>query len=222
MRELAISEVDNGKYGVFCTADQVFLTSNSISYDVLSLVYQKGQAVPKTPIEALPAGAAQDLPIAIAAMPISARERKIAFGVIGMLAAIDAIVAPFANVPLARVDAFIPVVQTVMCVIDLLTAALLFAQYSIHPARRLLVVASGYVFGGLFAFIQTLAFPGAYSATGLIGDGINSAPWIFVLWHITFPLALIIYVLSKDGGTLSSYPVDRSRLTLSVPSHSYW
>jgi signal transduction histidine kinase len=156
--------------------------------------------VTKTAVESLPTGSGQDhLPVAIAAMPISARERKIAFGVIGMLAAIDVMVAPFANVPLARVDAFIPVVQTVMCVIDLLTAALLFAQYSIHPAPRLLAVASGYVFSGLFAFIQTLAFPGAYSATGLIGD-INSAAWIFVLWQTTFPLALIIYALSKDRG----------------------
>jgi Membrane-associated sensor, integral membrane domain len=156
--------------------------------------------VTKTVVESLPADSGQDhLPVVIAAMPISARERRIAFSVIGMLAAIDAIVAPFANVPLTRVDAFIPVVQTVMCVIDLLTAALLFAQYSIQPVRPLLAVASGYVFSGLFAFIQTLAFPGAYSATGLIGDG-NSAPWIFVLWHITFPLALIIYVLSKDRG----------------------
>src|SRR5262249_42000142 len=38
-----------------------------------------------------------------------------------------------------------------------------------------------------------------YSPTGLIGD-INSAPWIFVFWHTTFPLALIVYTLSKDEG----------------------
>jgi hypothetical protein len=58
-----------------------------------------------------------------------------------------------------------------MCVVDLVTAALLFAQYAIHPARAVLAVASGYVFSGLFAFIQTLAFPGAYAPTALIGDG---------------------------------------------------
>jgi signal transduction histidine kinase len=134
----------------------------------------------------------------IAAMPISARERRIAFGVIIVLAVIDVMVAPFADVRLARADGFIPAVQTVMCVIDLLTATLLFSQYSIHPARAILAVASGYVFSGLFAFIQTLAFPGVYSSTGLIGDGLNSPGWIFALWHTTFPLALIIYALSKD------------------------
>ena len=153
----------------------------------------------KTAVESLPTGSGQDhLPVVIAAMPISARERRIAFSVIIVLAVIDVMVAPFANVRLARVDGFIPAVQTVMCVIDLLIATLLFTQYSIYPARAVLAVASGYVFSGLFAFIQTLAFPGVYSSTGLIGDGLNSAAWIFALWHTTFPLALIIYALSKD------------------------
>jgi hypothetical protein len=156
--------------------------------------------VTRTAVESFPTGSGQDhLPVVIAAMPISARERGIAFSVIIVLAVIDVIVAPFANVRLARVDAFIPAVQTVMCFIDLLIATLLFTQYSIYPAHAVLAVASGYVFSGLFAFIQTLAFPGVYSSTGLIGDGLNSAAWIFALWHTTFPLALIVYALSKDG-----------------------
>jgi signal transduction histidine kinase len=91
-----------------------------------------------------------------------------------------------------------------MSAIDLLTAALLFAQYSIHPVRAVLAVAGGYVFSGLFAFIQTLAFPGGYAPAGIIGDGLNSAAWFFVLWHTTFPLALIVYVVSKDRDDAAS------------------
>src|SRR6516164_490366 len=155
--------------------------------------------MPPKAVESLPAGSGQDLPTVIAATPISTRERNIAFGVIVVIAVLGAIVAPVAHVQLARVDAFIPAVQSVMCVIDLLTAVLLLAQYSIQPTPGVLAVASGYVFSGLFAFIQTLTYPGAYSPTGLIGD-INSAPWIFVFWHTTFPLALIVYALSKDEG----------------------
>jgi signal transduction histidine kinase len=158
--------------------------------------------VTQTAVE-VPARAGQEVQIAIAATPISARERNIAFGVIVVVAVLDAIVAPFAQVQLARVDAFIPAVQSVMCVIDLLTAVLLLAQYSIQPTRGVLAVASGYVFSGLFAFIQTLTFPGAYSPTGLIGDGINTASWIFAFWHTAFPLALIVYALSKDGNAVS-------------------
>jgi signal transduction histidine kinase len=160
--------------------------------------------VPKTATEALRASSGEDdFPLVIAATPISVRQRNIAFGVIVVLAVLDAIVVPFAHVQLARVDAFIPVVQSIMCVIDFLTAVLLLAQYSIQPARAILAVASGYLFSGLFAFIQTLAFPGAYSPTGLIGDGINSASWIFGFWHTAFPLALIVYALTKDRGKLA-------------------
>ncbi len=140
------------------------------------------------------------LPITIAAKPISTRDRNIAFGTIVVLVILDAIIIPSAGVRLPRVDPFIPVLQTVMCVVDLLTAALLFAQYSIEPLRAIITVANGYVFSGLFAFIQTLAFPGAYSPTGVIGDGLNSASWFFVFWHTSFPLAIILSVFTKDSG----------------------
>jgi hypothetical protein len=116
--------------------------------------------VTKTAVESLPTGSGQDhLPVVIAAMPISARERRIAFSVIIVLAVIDVMVAPFASERLARADGFIPAVQTVMCVIDLLTATLLFTQYSIRPARAMLAVASGYVFSGLFGLYTNPCFP---------------------------------------------------------------
>ena len=40
--------------------------------------------------------------------------------------------APFASVQLARVDAFILVIQSLMCVADLITATLLFSQYAVQ------------------------------------------------------------------------------------------
>jgi hypothetical protein len=164
-------------------------------------------------VETSSVGSDQSLPITIAAKPISARDRNIALAAIVVLAILDAIVIPFASVQLPRADPFIPVLQTVMCVVDLLTAALLFAQYSIQPLRAIIPVASRYVFSGLFAFIQTLAFPGAYSPTGVIGDGLNSAAWFFVLWHTNFPLAVILYVLIKD----SRSPVSLSKGSTGAP-----
>jgi signal transduction histidine kinase len=140
----------------------------------------------------------RDFPIVIATMPISAFQRKAALAVIIFLVVGSLSVAPFANTQLPQVNVFVPVLQTVMCVVDLITSALLFVQYSIIPKRALLVLASGYVFAGLFAFLQTLAFSGAYSTSGLIGDGTNTASWFFVLWHTSFSLAVIVYALSKD------------------------
>ena len=144
-------------------------------------------------------GRGKDFPIVIASMPASTRERRFAFGVIVLLLVTFLIIAPFARVPLARVDAFIPVIQTVLCVADLITAALLFAQYSIEPLRGVLALACGYMFSGLFAFMQTFAFPGAYAPAGLFGDR-STAAYLFCLWHIAFPLAVIVYALSRDTG----------------------
>jgi signal transduction histidine kinase len=141
-----------------------------------------------------------DFPVVISTTPASAAERRVAFALTVFLFIIFGIVTPFARVPLPRVDAFIPVIQTVVCIAELVTAILLFAQYSIQPQLGLLALASGYVLSGLFAFLQTLAFPGAYAANGLIGDPLISTVYLFCLWHIALPTAVLVYALSTDTG----------------------
>ncbi len=141
----------------------------------------------------------QDFPLIIANMPANGQQKAVAVGVAVLLIAAAAVIAPFAHIQLAPVDAFIPVLQTSLCVVDLITAALVFAQYSIQPQRALLALASGYICSGSFAFLQTLAFPGGYAPAGLIGDGPNTPAWIYVLWHTTFPAAILVYALTKDA-----------------------
>ena len=143
-------------------------------------------------------GARTEAPALIASMPASAQQRRVAFGVIIFLSVVFAIVVPVAPKQVARLDVFIPVIQSLICFADLITAVFLFAQYSIQPQRALLALASGYIFSGLFAFLQTLDFPGAYSATGLLGGNPSGAAWLFSFWHIMFPLCVIAYVLLKD------------------------
>ena len=128
----------------------------------------------------------------------------IALGIIIFLSVVFAVVMPFAHIQAARVDVFIPAVQSIICFADLITAVFLFAQYSIQPQGALLALASAYIFSGLFAFLQTLDFPGAYSATGLLSGGPSGAAWLFSFWHIMFPLAVIAYVLLKDANKTGS------------------
>jgi signal transduction histidine kinase len=158
---------------------------------------------------------AQDFPLVIATMPATDRQRTIAVGVVILLAVTAAVIAPFASIQVGRIDAFIPVLQTVVCVADLVTATLLFAQFSIQPLSALLALASGYIFSGSFALLQTLAFPGGYAPAGLIGDGLNTAAWMYVLWHTTFPAAILIYVLSKDT-TRAAIPPGRQAMAAIV------
>jgi len=141
----------------------------------------------------------EDFPLIIANLPATGQQNAIAVGVAVLLFVAAAVIATFANIQLGRVDAFIPVLQTALSIVDFITATLLFAQYSIQPQRALLALASGYMFSGSFAFLQTLAFPGGYAPNGLIGDGPNSPAWIYVLWHTTFPAAILVYALTKDA-----------------------
>ena len=114
----------------------------------------------------LTAASLDEFPLVIAATPASKQERRIALAIILVLTLVFIVIAPFASVRLPRVDAFVPALQTVLCITDLITAALLFSLYSIQPLPGLLALASGYIFSGLFAFLQTLAFPGAYAPSG--------------------------------------------------------
>jgi len=140
----------------------------------------------------------EDAPLVFANLPAAGRQKTLAGVVAALLVVAAMAIAPFSSIQLGRVDAFVPVLQTSLSIADLMTAALIFAQYSIQPHRALLAVASGYMFSGSFAFLQTLTFPGGYGPSGLIGDGPNSASWLYVLWHTMFPGAILVYALSKD------------------------
>lgn len=154
-------------------------------------------------------------PTVVALMPYTRRHRAIALSIVAGMLAVWAFLLPHANQQLGKVDSFVPVVQTVMSVADLLTATLLFAQYSVQPHRALLFVASGYIFAGSFAFLQTLSFPGSYAPNGLIGDVYNTPAWFFVLWYTTFPLSILGYALHKDKGKiLSRSPTANVAITL--------
>lgn len=144
-----------------------------------------------------------DPPMVVALLPSTPRHRAVAAAVVVSMLAVSALLAPFVNLQIGRVDSFLPVVQTVMSAADFLTATLLFAQYSVQPHRALLFVASGYIFAGSFAFLQTLTFPGGYAPNGLMGDVYNTPAWFFCIWHITFLLSILSYALLKDKETTS-------------------
>ncbi len=102
--------------------------------------------------------------------------------------------APFFYVQLGIVPAFVPVVHAVVFFTALIAAAFVFSQYAVQPQPAFLALASGYLSAGLFAFFQSLAFPNAYSVTGLFG-GPSAAAWLFLLWRTSFPLGILAYAL---------------------------
>jgi len=82
----------------------------------------------------------------LSTLPASARERRFATCVVLVLLGLFLLAAPFAKVRLAEVWAFVPSYQSALLVNDLITAILLFAQFTILGAPALLVLAGGYPF----------------------------------------------------------------------------
>ena len=81
--------------------------------------------------------------------------------------------APFARTQVI-VNGFVPALTAVFFVNDLITATLLFGQFSIIRSRALLVLADIYFFTALMSIPFALTFPGAFSPSGLLGAGVQS------------------------------------------------
>jgi signal transduction histidine kinase len=139
-------------------------------------------------------------PQVLANIPPSIGQRRTARIVVLVLVAILAVTWPFATVKLPEIGAFVPSLAAALFVSDCVTAVLLFGQFSILRQPALLVIANGYLFSALIVVAHALAFPGAFSRTGLFGSGLQSAIWLYWFWHSGLPLAIIGYALVKSTG----------------------
>ena len=68
------------------------------------------------------------------------------------------------HVQLLTLNAFIPVVDAILFLNDLITAALLYAQFSVVRSRALLALAMGYLFNSAIIVPHALTFPDAFCA----------------------------------------------------------
>jgi signal transduction histidine kinase len=126
-------------------------------------------------------------------VPPSAGERRLAAALMLASLFVFLLAAPFAQVKLVEVWAFIPSCQSALLVCDLITAALMFAQFSILRAWKLLILASGYLFSAVIAIAHALSFPRLFAPDGLLGAGPQTTAWLYMAWHAGFPLAVIAY-----------------------------
>jgi signal transduction histidine kinase len=142
---------------------------------------------------------AQEPPLLLAVVPPSTVQVRAAtvVAIVVLVAFLAAL--PFSSVQLPVLGPFIAVVDTILFLSDVITAVLLFAQYSVLRSRGLLVLAAGYLFTGLIIIPHGLTFPGVFSQTGLLGAGPQTAVWLYALWHAGLPIAVIAYaVLPRD------------------------
>ena len=134
-----------------------------------------------------------DRTVFLSTLAPSARERWCAGGVVLMSFVVFLGLAPFARVKLPEVWAFIPSYEGALVVIDLVTAALMFAQVALLHARSLLVLACGYLFCAVLAVLHALSFPNLFGPNGVVGGGAQTTAWLYLSWHAGFPLVIMLY-----------------------------
>src|SRR5882762_3918311 len=134
----------------------------------------------------------------LSTLPAGRGARRLALAVVLASVVVFLAAAPFAKLPLAQIGAFIPIYESALVINDLITAALLFGQFSILRSRALLVLASGYLFTATITISHALTFPGLFSPMGLLGAGPQSTAWLYTFWHGAFPLVVVAYAALKD------------------------
>ncbi len=136
----------------------------------------------------------------LSTLPAGRGARRLALTVVLASVVVFLVAAPFAKLPLGQVWAFIPIYESALVVNDLITAALLFGQFSILRSRALFVLACGYLFTAFITVPHALSFPGLFTPTGLLGAGPKTTSSLYMLWHGLFPLFVIVYSLLKNEG----------------------
>jgi signal transduction histidine kinase len=138
-------------------------------------------------------------PFLLAELPPTQRQIRLATTLLVALFAAFAVTFLFRDIPLQRINAFIPTLSGICVVNDLVTSALLYAQFSISRRWALLALSSGYLFTALIIAAYALTFPEAFTPTGLLGATLHSGPWLFFFWKIGLPVAVIAYVALKNS-----------------------
>ncbi|HLO64794.1 MAG TPA: sensor domain-containing diguanylate cyclase [Azonexus sp.] len=155
-------------------------------------------------------------PFFLSTLTASRGERRLAYGAILLSLLAFVVMAPFAKEQLPAIAAFIPIYQSALVVIDLITVILLLNQYISFNSRALFVLGCGYLFTASMTVVHTLTFPGLFAPGGLLGAGGQTTAWLYMLWHGGFPLFIIGYALFKrrENDALPPQPGHQQAKTL--------
>jgi PAS domain S-box-containing protein len=131
--------------------------------------------------------------ISLAELPPTSRQTRAALVAAAVLLLGLAVLLPSAAQPIPRVNGFVPAIDAIIFVADLITAGLLWTQFSISRSRALLALGCGYLFAAVLVVAHALTFPGAFSETGNFGGRPHTNFRVYLLWHLGLPAALLAY-----------------------------
>src|SRR5215472_6467284 len=117
---------------------------------------------------------------------------------------------------LPHLTAYVPIVDALMFLSDLVTATLLYSQYYVGRQRSALALAMGYLFASLIIVPDVLTFPGNFSPGGLLGANVDTAFWLYYFCRLGLFIAVIAYSLLK--GTRKSLTAARIPIAVTIAS----
>ena len=136
-------------------------------------------------------------PLTLSSESPSKTASKFAILMIAMSFLAAGVMIPLARLPLPRIDAFIPAYESALVINDLITAALLTAQYLRQKTLPVLILACAYLFNTLLISLHALTFPGAFAPSGLLGAGPQTTAWLYLFWHGGFAVGVFLYAVTS-------------------------
>jgi signal transduction histidine kinase len=135
--------------------------------------------------------------------PPDRKHIRFSVAIVGLLIVAFLLILPVRDVRLRAIGAFVPTIDAIMFVGDMVAAILLYAQAVVFRSRALTFLATGYLFAALMLVPHALTFPGAFAPGGLLGAGVNTTAWISTFQRAAFPVAIILYVVLRRADSVA-------------------
>jgi signal transduction histidine kinase len=149
-----------------------------------------------------------------ASAPLPARRWALAVA-IGLLVAFCALL-PFARVRLPRIEAFIPISESIFALTCLATAGFLLVVFRRSRLRAVLCLAGGYLFISLMTLPLMLATPGVLSSSDPLGADPQTGAWLDTFRQAGLPVFVTCYALRRR------YEVASGRSHKGQPADVIW
>jgi signal transduction histidine kinase len=144
-----------------------------------------------------------------APVPLGARRRALAVAI--ALFVVFCALIPFARVPLPRIEAFNPIFESTLALINLVAASFLLVAFRRSRLRAVLCLASGYLFTSLMAIPLMLL-----SSSGPLNADQQTSAWLDTFRNAGLPLFVIGYALRRR------YEVASGRSHTGTPADVIW
>jgi hypothetical protein len=129
--------------------------------------------------------------------PVLPAAKRCALAIVIALFVVFCALIPFAHVSLPRIEALIPIFDSIVALNNLVTAGLLLVGYSRSRLRAVLLLAGGYLFTALIAVAHLLISPGLFASSALLGASPQTGAWLDTFRNAGFPVSVICYGLLK-------------------------